>query len=188
MPAHCKASMMGAGLTVPITNGRLNLGTWQGIWLCEHRWATEGPGGGRAWRGLLVCVCVRVWGGRGGAPPAKPLLRGCLRDEPECPGSCCHLDPLAAYLQRPRWAATGGGDHPGGRLRCGCGTQPGTATLCWGATLPPERPLGRGATGVPLMSSDQRWHWQACCHQPVAWFHQCRQPSGPPSPCNGRAK
>ena len=28
---------MGASLTVPITNGKLHLGTWQGIWLCEHR-------------------------------------------------------------------------------------------------------------------------------------------------------
>ncbi|KAG2425528.1 hypothetical protein HXX76_013572 [Chlamydomonas incerta] len=37
MPAHVKSSMFGASLTVPITQGRLNLGTWQGIWLCEHR-------------------------------------------------------------------------------------------------------------------------------------------------------
>ncbi|PSC74078.1 UPF0047 isoform B [Micractinium conductrix] len=37
MPAHCKASMMGSSVSVPITNGRLNMGTWQGIWLCEHR-------------------------------------------------------------------------------------------------------------------------------------------------------
>ncbi|GMH39229.1 hypothetical protein BSKO_07127 [Bryopsis sp. KO-2023] len=37
MPAHCKSSMFGCQLTIPITNGRLNLGTWQGIWLCEHR-------------------------------------------------------------------------------------------------------------------------------------------------------
>lgn len=37
MPAHIKASMMGSSVTVPIDNGRLNLGTWQGIYLCEHR-------------------------------------------------------------------------------------------------------------------------------------------------------
>ncbi|TWU48278.1 secondary thiamine-phosphate synthase enzyme YjbQ [Rubripirellula reticaptiva] len=37
MPAHVKASMMGTSVTVPITNGRLALGTWQGIYLCEHR-------------------------------------------------------------------------------------------------------------------------------------------------------
>ncbi|MEM9646464.1 MAG: secondary thiamine-phosphate synthase enzyme YjbQ [Planctomycetota bacterium] len=37
MPAHVKASMMGAGLMLPIGNGRLQLGTWQGIYLCEHR-------------------------------------------------------------------------------------------------------------------------------------------------------
>ncbi|ORZ30119.1 hypothetical protein BCR44DRAFT_46899 [Catenaria anguillulae PL171] len=37
MPGHVKCSLFGAALTIPITNGRLNLGTWQGIWLCEHR-------------------------------------------------------------------------------------------------------------------------------------------------------
>ncbi len=37
MPAHVKASFFGANLTIPIANGRLALGTWQGIYLCEHR-------------------------------------------------------------------------------------------------------------------------------------------------------
>lgn len=37
MPAHIKASTLGSSLTIPITNGKLNLGTWQGIYLCEHR-------------------------------------------------------------------------------------------------------------------------------------------------------
>lgn len=37
MPAHVKASLMGSSVTVPITKGSLNLGTWQGIYLCEHR-------------------------------------------------------------------------------------------------------------------------------------------------------
>ena len=37
MPAHIKASLLGNSVTIPITNGRLNLGTWQGIYLCEHR-------------------------------------------------------------------------------------------------------------------------------------------------------
>ncbi len=37
MPAHAKSSLMGVSLTIPITNGRLNLGTWQGIYLCEFR-------------------------------------------------------------------------------------------------------------------------------------------------------
>lgn len=37
MPAHIKASLMGASVQIPITNGRLNLGIWQGIYLCEHR-------------------------------------------------------------------------------------------------------------------------------------------------------
>ncbi|MFD2585381.1 secondary thiamine-phosphate synthase enzyme YjbQ [Croceitalea marina] len=37
MPAHIKASLMGVSVAVPITNGKLNLGIWQGIYLCEHR-------------------------------------------------------------------------------------------------------------------------------------------------------
>ena len=37
MPAHIKSSLLGNSLTIPITNGKLNLGTWQGIYLCEHR-------------------------------------------------------------------------------------------------------------------------------------------------------
>ncbi|XP_065650092.1 UPF0047 protein YjbQ isoform X2 [Hydra vulgaris] len=37
MPAHVKTSLIGASITIPITDGKLNLGTWQGIWLCEHR-------------------------------------------------------------------------------------------------------------------------------------------------------
>ena len=37
MPAHIKASLMGTSVQVPITNGKLNLGIWQGIYLCEHR-------------------------------------------------------------------------------------------------------------------------------------------------------
>ncbi|MEX9602537.1 secondary thiamine-phosphate synthase enzyme YjbQ [Providencia rettgeri] len=37
MPAHLKSSLLGASLTIPITKGCLNMGTWQGIYLCEHR-------------------------------------------------------------------------------------------------------------------------------------------------------
>jgi secondary thiamine-phosphate synthase enzyme len=37
MPAHVKASLMGSSITIPIGEGRLLLGTWQGIYLCEHR-------------------------------------------------------------------------------------------------------------------------------------------------------
>lgn len=37
MSGHVKASLMGASVTLPISDGRLNLGTWQGIYLCEHR-------------------------------------------------------------------------------------------------------------------------------------------------------
>lgn len=43
MPAHIKSSLLGASVQIPITNGKLNLGMWQGIYLCEHR----NYGGGR---------------------------------------------------------------------------------------------------------------------------------------------
>ncbi len=43
MPAHIKSSLLGASVQIPITNGKLNLGIWQGIYLCEHR----NHGGGR---------------------------------------------------------------------------------------------------------------------------------------------
>jgi secondary thiamine-phosphate synthase enzyme len=43
MPAHIKSVIIGSSVLVPITNGKLNLGTWQGIYLCEHR----NRGGGR---------------------------------------------------------------------------------------------------------------------------------------------
>lgn len=43
MPAHAKSSIVGVSLTIPISNGRLNMGTWQGIYLCEFR----NRGGGR---------------------------------------------------------------------------------------------------------------------------------------------
>lgn len=50
MPAHVKASMMGASVTVPIGGGKLLLGTWQGLYLCEHR-----NRGGR--RSVVVTLC-----------------------------------------------------------------------------------------------------------------------------------
>ena len=37
IPAHLKASILGSSVSIPITDGQLNLGTWQGIYLCEHR-------------------------------------------------------------------------------------------------------------------------------------------------------
>ncbi|CAG2175799.1 unnamed protein product [Oppiella nova] len=37
MPAHIKACFLGSSLTIPVSDGKLNLGTWQGVWLCEHR-------------------------------------------------------------------------------------------------------------------------------------------------------
>jgi secondary thiamine-phosphate synthase enzyme len=37
LPSHLKSSILGCSLHIPVTNGRLNLGIWQGIYLCEHR-------------------------------------------------------------------------------------------------------------------------------------------------------
>ena len=37
MPAHLKSSILGSSIIIPISNGNLKLGTWQGIYLCEHR-------------------------------------------------------------------------------------------------------------------------------------------------------
>jgi len=51
MPAHIKSVITGASLTIPVTNGRLNLGIWQGIFLCEFR----NHGGGRK---LLITVFI----------------------------------------------------------------------------------------------------------------------------------
>lgn len=39
MPSHAKSSLTGVSITIPITNGKLNLGTWQGIYLCEFRYS-----------------------------------------------------------------------------------------------------------------------------------------------------
>jgi secondary thiamine-phosphate synthase enzyme len=51
MPAHVKASLLGSSVTIPVTEGRLALGTWQGIYLCEHR----NDGGSRR-------LTVTAWG------------------------------------------------------------------------------------------------------------------------------
>ena len=53
MSAHAKSSMVGVSLTIPITNGRLNLGTWQGIYLCEFR-----EGGGSAHPRFYVNIII----------------------------------------------------------------------------------------------------------------------------------
>lgn len=37
MPAHAKSALSGVSLTIPVTNGRLNMGTWQGVYFCEYR-------------------------------------------------------------------------------------------------------------------------------------------------------
>ena len=51
MPAHLKAVLIGSSVLIPIQNGKLALGTWQGIYLCEHR----NHGGGRN-------IVVTAWG------------------------------------------------------------------------------------------------------------------------------
>ena len=51
MPAHLKAALLGSSVLIPISNGRLALGTWQGIYLCEHR----NHGGGRD-------LIITAWG------------------------------------------------------------------------------------------------------------------------------
>ncbi|MGI8980112.1 MAG: secondary thiamine-phosphate synthase enzyme YjbQ [Pirellulaceae bacterium] len=51
MPAHVKAALMGSSVTIPISGGKLALGTWQGIYLCEHR----NHGGSRQ-------VVLTIWG------------------------------------------------------------------------------------------------------------------------------
>ena len=55
MPAHVKAALLGPSLTLPVADGRLALGTWQGIYLCEHR----DHGDGRS-------VVATIWGRRAG--------------------------------------------------------------------------------------------------------------------------
>jgi secondary thiamine-phosphate synthase enzyme len=50
MPAHIKASLLGPSLTIPVGDGRFKLGTWQGVYLCEHR----DSGGARS---LVVTIC-----------------------------------------------------------------------------------------------------------------------------------
>lgn len=42
MPAHAKSSLLGVSLTIPVSSGRLALGTWQGVYLCEHRDRSRG--------------------------------------------------------------------------------------------------------------------------------------------------
>jgi len=59
MPAHIKAALLGPSLTLPVSQGRLVLGTWQGIYLCEHR----DRGGSRS-------VVATAWGAPAPAPAA----------------------------------------------------------------------------------------------------------------------
>jgi secondary thiamine-phosphate synthase enzyme len=58
MPAHIKAMLVGSSVTLPITDGRLNLGMWQGLYLCEHRT----HGGARR-------LVATAWGEPAASPP-----------------------------------------------------------------------------------------------------------------------
>jgi len=58
MPAHIKSSMLGCGVTIPIRDGQLQLGMWQGIYLCEHR----NRGGSRK---MIATIHGRVASGQG---------------------------------------------------------------------------------------------------------------------------
>ncbi|MFN8109728.1 MAG: secondary thiamine-phosphate synthase enzyme YjbQ [Thermoleophilia bacterium] len=63
MPAHVKAALMGASVTLPLRDGRPLLGTWQGLYLCEHR----DEGGART-------LVVTAWGAPRGAPGAAQSM------------------------------------------------------------------------------------------------------------------
>ena len=60
MPAHVKSALLGSSLTLPVSDGRLALGTWQGVYLCEHRDA----GGPRE-------LVITLWGERGRQAPVR---------------------------------------------------------------------------------------------------------------------
>jgi len=68
MPAHVKACFLGSSLTIPVTEGRLHVGTWQGIWLCEHR----NDAGSRK---IVITVngCLRNGDGRTPSSPLSPM-------------------------------------------------------------------------------------------------------------------
>jgi secondary thiamine-phosphate synthase enzyme len=65
MPAHVKSSLLGSSLTVPVCDGRLRLGTWQGIYLCEHRSHACG-------RRLVLTVQGELRQADGGGPDGLP--------------------------------------------------------------------------------------------------------------------
>ncbi len=77
MPAHVKAALIGSAVTVPIENGRLCLGTWQGIYLCEHR-DHGGP------RRLVLTVHGET---RGREPCARAAADSASLQNPPRPGS-----------------------------------------------------------------------------------------------------
>ena len=68
MPAHIKASLLGPSLSLPVAGGRLALGTWQGIYLCEHR----DRGGSRS----LSPRCTATTGRASGASASGPSTSG----------------------------------------------------------------------------------------------------------------
>jgi secondary thiamine-phosphate synthase enzyme len=96
MPAHVKAALMGPSLTLPLREGRPALGTWQGIYLCEHR----DRGGPRS-------VVATAWGedsisiDRGGA--AGSVLRAAAEGAVGSAGAAAPAGVLTAGTSAPRW-------------------------------------------------------------------------------------
>ena len=72
MPAHIKASLLGPSLSLPVSDGRLALGTWQGIYLCEHRDRPSGRARARDALGRGLGVRQRTGGASGAAEPWMP--------------------------------------------------------------------------------------------------------------------
>ena len=114
MPAHAKSSLVGASLSIPITDGRLNLGTWQGIYLCEFR----NHGGGRRIVATIIPQPRRRTAHRGYHPrriaqgtgcgmerlrlsakhfPASPV--NTTRDKSTPSAAASEITPLAAILR-----------------------------------------------------------------------------------------
>ena len=87
MPAHIKASLLGPSLSLPVAGGRLALGTWQGVYLCEHR----DHGGARS-------LLATLWGESG-----RPSRGGRAHDGVYGPGLGRTLPPGKARRRIVRW-------------------------------------------------------------------------------------
>jgi hypothetical protein len=100
MPGHVKSSLMGVSVNVPISDGRLALGTWQGIYLNEHRYARErrSPFSGEAAVGSAQAFCVKSCPFQ---PARSPKSDG-------APSLLCSAPPFPAGTREGGEAATPG--------------------------------------------------------------------------------